>query len=536
MSTHPTTAGPVAGHPANSGHSVDISVAAAVARHARFRSDVTAVVYDGDDLTYGELEDRAARLATVLADAGLGEGDRVAYVGLNSTSFLLTMLAAFRLGAIHVPVNFRLAGPELQSVLERSGATVLVCEQGHRAVVDELDLPDLRQRLLVDDDPAIPAEPVTGQWRGWRSLLSAATPYSSIAARTFDDPAILMFTSGTTGLPKGVVLTHGNAWWNSINVELMLDSRRGDTTHAAAPIFHIGALNSFVLRSLVRGNRIVLRRAFDPEQTLRDYVDYEVASTFAVPAMLQALARTPGLADADLSHLRSVVVAGAPVPPSLIKEYAALGVTLQQAWGLTETAPFATHLPVEWTEDKLGSAGIPMPYTEVRVVDVASNQPLPAGQSGEIVVRGPNVTPGYWENPEATAAAFDAEGWFHSGDVGYLDDDGCLFIVDRLKDMIISGGENVYPAEVERALADLPGATDVAVVGMPDEQWGEAVVAMITAEPGADLTLEKVRDHAAKSLARYKLPTRLHVADVVPRNASGKLDKVRIRQIVEADQ
>ena len=227
------------------------------------------------------------------------------------------------------------------------------------------------------------------------------------------------------------------------------------------------------------------------------------------------------------------MVAGAPVPPSLIRQFADHGLTLQQAWGLTETAPFATHLPAERTLSKLGSAGIPMPHTEVRVVDAETGAVLPPGGSGEILVRGPNVTPGYWQDPDATALAFDDEGWFHSGDIGYLDEDGCLFIVDRLKDMIISGGENVYPAEVERALADLDGVIDVAVVGVPDDEWGEAVVAVVSLADGHEVTIDDVREHAATRIARYKLPRRLRIVRAVPRNASGKLDKLSIRALVD---
>jgi fatty-acyl-CoA synthase len=340
-----------------------------------------------------------------------------------------------------------------------------------------------------------------------------------------------MFTSGTTGTPKGVVLTHGNAWWNAVNVELRLDTRRGDVTYAAAPLFHIGALNSFVLRTLIRGGTVVVRRAFDPRTCLEDLVAHRVNSMFAVPQMFAALARVPGVFEADLSRLRAIVVAGAPVPPSLIELYAEHGILLQQAWGLTETAPFATHLPAERTLDKTGSAGIPMPYTDVRVVGAGTNEPLRPGEAGEICVRGPNVTPGYWNNPQATAAAFDDEGWFHSGDIGYVDKDGYLFIVDRLKDMIISGGENVYPAEVERALASMPGVVDVAVVGVVDEEWGEAVAAVVSAAPDAAITLDGVREYAARHLARYKLPRRLTLVPAMPRNASGKLDKAVIRRL-----
>ncbi|MER6158159.1 long-chain fatty acid--CoA ligase [Streptomyces sp. NPDC001868] len=520
-------------HPRNSGLRVDLNLAAAVALNARHEGHSVVIRYAGGDLTYAELDDRAARLATVLADGGVGDGDRVAYLGLNSSAFLVTLLAAHRLGAVFVPVNFRLAAAELEAVLHRSGATALICEEGHREAVDEVrDRTPLTRFLLVDDDPEVPTGGAAG-WESWAPLLAAAVPASAVAAKYADDPAILMFTSGTTGTPKGVVLTHGNVFWNAVNVELRLDTRRGDVTYAVAPLFHIGTLNSFVLRTLVRGGTVVVRRGFDPERSLDDLVTHRVNSLFAVPQMFAALARQPGMFDRDLSRLRSIVVAGAPVPPSLIETYAEHGVLLQQAWGLTETAPFATHLPAERTLDKLGSAGIPMPFTEVRVVDTATNAPLKPGEPGEIVVRGPNVTAGYWNNPEANRAAFDDEGWFHSGDIGHLDEDGYLYIVDRLKDMIISGGENVYPAEVERALASMPGVVDVAVVGTPDEQWGETVQAVMSADGTSDITLEAVHAYASGRLARYKLPHRLTLVPAVPRNAAGKLDRAGVRRLAE---
>ncbi|WP_308404285.1 long-chain fatty acid--CoA ligase [Streptomyces sp. ATCC 21386] len=520
-------------HPRNSGLRVDLNPAAAVARNARHHGTSVVIRYPGGDLTCAELDDRSARLATVLAHGGVGDGDRVAHLGLNSSSFLVTLLAAHRLGAVFVPVNFRLAVAELEAVLVRSGATALVCEEGHRESVDEIrDRTALARFLLVDDDPEVPTGGAAG-WESWAGLLADAPPTTSVAPKSADDPAILMFTSGTTGTPKGVLLTHGNVWWNGVNVDLRLDTRRGDVTYAAAPLFHIGTLNSFVIRTLVRGGTVVVSRGFDPRTCFDDLVTHRVNSMFGVPQMFAALAREPGLFDRDLGHLRSIVVAGAPVPPSLIELYARHGVLLQQAWGLTETAPFATHLPVERTREKVGSAGIPMPFTEVRVVDVATHAPLGAGEPGEIVVRGPNVTPGYWNDPEATRAAFDEEGWFHSGDVGHLDEDGCLYIVDRLKDMIISGGENIYPAEVERVLAAMPGVLDVAVVGVPDEEWGESVRAVVSVDGTAEITLEAVHAYAADRLARYKLPERLTVVPAVPRNASGKLDRAGVRRLVE---
>ncbi|RQO46077.1 fatty-acid--CoA ligase [Rhodococcus sp. KBW08] len=522
------------GLPTTTRPAVDINPATAVRQNACHAPQTTVIDYPGYSLTYAELEDRTARLATGLTSDGVIAGDRVAYIGLNSPTFLITMLASFRIGAIFVPVNFRLAGPELQTVLDRSGAIVLIGEESHRHTIEAVrERTALKRCVLVDDDPEVPAP--TGAVTGWEKLsdvLACATPQTFVVPATFDDPAILMYTSGTTGLPKGVTLTHGNIWWNSVNVDSRIDTRRGDVTYASAPLFHVGALNSFVLRTVVRGGTVLVRRSFDPSEFLEDLVEHRVNSVFAVPAMLSTLSRVTGVFDTDLTHLRSIVVAGAPVPPSLIRRYAEHDILLQQAWGLTETAPFATHLPVEHTITKIGSAGIPMPYNEVRVVDPATGQVAVAGVAGEIVVRGPNVTPGYWENPEATDAAFDSEGWFHSGDIGYLDDDGYLYIVDRLKDMVISGGENIYPAEVERVLANMPGISDVAVVGTPDDKWGEIVVAVVSADAGADPSLEDIRDFAARELARYKLPQRLRIVERVPRNASGKLEKSTIRELV----
>ncbi|MBM6545370.1 long-chain fatty acid--CoA ligase [Janibacter sp. YIM B02568] len=525
-------------HSANSGHALDINPVAAVKRNARLTPDSTVLIYEGGDVTYAELDEKAARLATDLVRSGVGEGDRVAYLGLNSPSFLVTMYAAFRVGALFVPINFRLAGPELERVLAASGADAIVAEEGHRAEVDSVKAGSaIRRSLLVDDDPAVPVADgaETGDWERWSAVLAASEPMSAHVRRDYDDPAILMFTSGTTGHPKGVILTHGNIFWNSVNVDSMVDTRRGDVTHCAAPIFHIGALNSFLLRAVSRGGKAVLRRHFDPEQMVRDIVEHKVNSMFGVPAMFAALRRAPGIEEVDLSSLTGLIVAGAPVPPSLITQFLELDVTLQQAWGLTETAPFATHLPAEWTREKLGSAGVAMPFTEVRIVDVVDKTPMPTGERGEIVVRGPNVAAGYWNNAEATSAAYDDQGWFHSGDIGYLDEDGFLFIVDRLKDMIITGGENVYPAEVERVYAEMPGVLDVAVVGVPDEKWGEAVSAVLTVAEGTDITLESVREFGSERLARYKLPSRITLVAEMPRNASGKLDKLTIRQIAGKD-
>jgi len=263
-----------------------------------------------------------------------------------------------------------------------------------------------------------------------------------------------------------------------------------------------------------------------------DCVDYKVGSAFLVPAQLAEIAKVDGFVGADLSNLRAIICAGAPVPPALIRSFMEKGINIQQAWGLTETAPFATYLPAERTLSKLGSCGIPMPHTEVRVVDIENGETIKEpGVSGELCVKGPNVAVGYWNNPEITQTAY-LGGWFHTDDIGYFDEDGYYYVVDRLKDMIITGGENVYPAEVERILAEDDSFARCAVVSELDDRWGEKVVAVIQRSDDSDITLERVREHCSRHLARYKLPSKIVLIDEIPRNSAGKIDRLYLRKAV----
>ncbi|GGL80712.1 acyl-CoA synthetase [Glutamicibacter protophormiae] len=517
---------------------INLNAAAGVARQAKFFPDEEAIVYGQKTWTYAQLEADVRSLAQTLLNEGTKPGDRVAYLGLNSFSFIETMLASWWIGAVFEPLNFRLAPLEVRDLLQRSRPVLLLVEPTHQSVIDQI--PELETTIgltklvMIDTDEEVPAPaglPLyyarLSETRAGESEISLGAPVDSFD----EDLGILMFTSGTTGMPKGVQITHGNIWWNSVNVDSLVDTRRGDTNLAVAPLFHIGGLNALTIRSIVRGGRTVIRRNFDPRQVLLDIEKYSVSQAFLVPAMLAAMQQTEEFGHVDISSLRALICAGAPVPPILLAQYKAKDVDVQQAWGLTETSPFATYLPRELTHKKPGSCGLPMPYTEVRIVDPVTMQDVEKdGQTGEMLVRGPNVTSGYWENPEATSGAFH-EGWFRSGDIGYRDSDGYLYIVDRLKDMIISGGENIYPAEVERALSGFPGLTDVAVVGVEDEKWGERVVAVVSCKPGVNPTVEELRDYAESHLARFKLPKDLVMTTEVPRNGAGKLDKLAIRSL-----
>jgi fatty-acyl-CoA synthase len=274
---------------------------------------------------------------------------------------------------------------------------------------------------------------------------------------------------------------------------------------------------------------VVLLRNFDPAHALKDIGRYEVTHMFLAPAMFLFMSQDESFASSDLSSVKNLICGAAPVPESLIELYASRGIDFCQGYGLTETAPFASFLTPEWTTRKLGSAGQPPLYSDARIVD-SNNQPVATGERGEICLRGPNIMKGYWNRPEATAETIDPEGWLHSGDVGYFDEDGFLFICDRLKDMVISGGENVYPAEVESVLYRHEAIAEVAVIGLPDDKWGEAVTAVAALHEGQELTLDALREYARSELASYKLPLRLHVVDALPRNPAGKVLKFVLKE------
>ena len=480
-----------------------------------------ALTFEGQTWTYAQLQRNIDVLASMLREHGVARGDRVGFLGLNQPAFFETMFAAARLGAVFVPLNFRLSAPELRYIIDDAQMHTLVVDAGHRPVIDAVRNELTGVQMWSADDPA----------EGWPSIAAAqvAAPLVHGEAVGEDDVALIMYTSGTTGRPKGAMLTHGNLWWNSTNSLLTVDILEDDVSLVAAPLFHIGGLNVTTLVTWQKGGHIVLHRGFDPQRFLQAIVTHRVTSTFAVPAMLLFVSQHPDFATTDLSSVRLVICGGAPVPEPLMRLYDQRGIPINQGYGLTETSPMVTFLTSEWGLSKIGSAGRTPPFTELRVVDDAGATVSIPGQRGEVLARGPNVMKGYWRQPEATAAAIDRDGWFHTGDIGYLDEDGFLFIADRLKDMVISGGENVYPAEVESALYAHPAIAEIAVIGLPDAQWGEAVVAVVALKPGATLDLEELRHYAQDRMARYKLPRRLETVPALPRNPAGKVLKYELR-------
>ncbi|MFC9358869.1 long-chain fatty acid--CoA ligase [Rhodococcus sp. NPDC057014] len=493
------------------------------ARAAR-SADRSALTFEDNTLTYGALLDRVDRLAAALRARGLSRGDRIAFLGANQPAFLETLLAAARLGAVFVPLNFRLAGPELAYIIRDAGAHTLVADSAHQPAITRI-----RPELPVRDYLGIGT--AAHGWDPYEDLIKTHAPLSAPDRVGADDTAIIMYTSGTTGRPKGVILSHANLWWSNINLLSQFDVLENDVTLVAAPLFHIAGLNVTTFTTWFKGGEVVLQRSFDADECLTAIERHRVTTMFGVPAIFSFMSQTDAFADADLSSVRMAICGGAPVPEALLRLYADRGIQILQGYGLTETAPSATFLVAEHALTKLGSAGTPPILTDVKIVDAEGRTLDEPHRQGEICVRGPNVTTGYWNRPQDTARAIDPEGWFHTGDVGYRDEDGFMFIVDRIKDMIISGGENIYPAEVESVLHGHPAVADVAVIGVPDERWGEAVTAVVTFRPGHDAaTLEELREFGSASLARYKLPTKLHVVDGLPRNPSGKIVKYQLRE------
>jgi fatty-acyl-CoA synthase len=479
-----------------------------------------ALVQDGRTMTYAELDDRCTRLAHGLRARGVQRGDRVAYLGLNSVELVEMMFAVAKLGAVFLPLNTRLAPPETAYILADSTPALLVWGPGFDEVVGS---PDVRA-LDLDVVAVGPEGP------GSLGDLRAEDGTAIDEPIGHDDLFMIQYTSGTSGRPKGVMLTHGNIIWNVYNLLVDVDVRSDEVALVTAPLFHTAALNQVLFPTLLKGGTALVEARFDPDRALELVEKHGVTLLFGVTSMYLALAQARRWQEADLHTLRSALSGGAPLPVSLLQTYQDRGLEIVQGYGLTESSPGATMLRAGDGLAKLGSAGTACFFTDVRVVTPAL-EPVGVDEPGEVLVQGPNVTPGYWNQPEATERAFVEGSWLRTGDLARLDEDGYLYVVDRLKDMIISGGENIYPAEVEQVIYTHPAVSECAVIGVPDERWGEVGRAVIVVRAGHRLTEDELMQHLDGRLARYKIPRSVVFVDELPHNASGKLVKSRIRHL-----
>ena len=484
----------------------------AIGRGRRAHPDRAALVFGDRTLTHRELHERAQRLAGVLAAAGVGRGDRVALLLHNGFEFVESLLACHHLGAVAVPVNFRLAADEIAYILGDSGAVALVTGLG----VD--GLPDVGLTLEVGSS--------------YEERVSAAVSHPEPAALREEDAALMCYTSGTTGRPKGAVLTHGGLVASTLSWIHEMRAGEDDVWLSGQPLFHIGGING-LLPFLVLGATSIVTptTGFDAAVSLELIERHAVTMCIFVPTQWEVICRSERVRSMDRTRLRAAMWGASPAPRATLELMADTFPDAQivSAYGQTEMSGATTLLKGVDSTLKMGSVGRPMLGVELRVVDDVLRD-VPPGEVGEVVYRGPAVMAGYHGSPEATAEAFAGD-WFHSGDLAKLDDDGYLWLVDRRKDMIVSGGENVYPAEVERVLREHPSVADVAVIGVPHPRWVETPLAFVVAADGALVDETDLIDHCRGRLAAFKKPSEIRVVDELPRNAAGKVLKRRLREL-----
>lgn len=486
------------------------------------RGSKTALKCAEETVSYGELDRRATQVANGLQAIGIGPGDRVAYLGKNSLAYFEYFLGAMKLGAVTVPVNWRLAGPEAEQVLRNARARFLLVEPQFASVADRAG-GQIERRLVDSGQDGFAA------WRGRQSTQDRARPAH------YGEPLLQLYTSGTTGQPKGVVLTHQSLF----GLRAATDSEppwfswsAQDVSLIAMPIAHISG-TGWAIWTLQHGATGIITREFDPHTVFDQMVGNRINKIMMVPTAMQIAARHPRARETDFSFLSNIYYGGAPLPADLLTECAAVfGCGFVQMYGMTETAGTIVALAPEDHDpargSRLRSVGRPLAGVELKIVDTAG-RPQPVGAAGEILTRSQANMAGYFEMPEATAQAIDDQGWLRTGDAGYLDEAGYLYLKDRIKDMIISGGENIYPTEVENAIYGHPDVAEVVVIGVPDAKWGEAVKAIIVPKPGVTPREPDVIAWAAERIARFKLPKSIEIVSSLPRSHTGKVLRRQLR-------
>lgn len=468
----------------------------------------------GRELSYAELFDSARKAAAFLQkNYSVGKGDRVAILSKNELEYVVLFFALHRLGAILVPVNFRLTAREIAHIVSDAGAKLLIYENEYQNVVEELSQ-DVKVPHRLSFETFV------------STLQKESALYSSFLAAPHD-PCMILYTSGTTGAPKGAVITHQGIFWNSINTTLRLNLSQNDCTVIFLPFFHTGGWNVLTTPFFHRGGKIVLLKKFDAEQILQLSEKEKATILFGVPTTMDMMARHPQFEKFDLSKIRYAIVGGEPMPIELIRTWEKRNVPIRQGYGLTEFGPNVFSLNQEDSVRKIGSIGFPNFYIDVRVVG-DQGQELGAGEIGELALRGPMMMKEYWQNTKATTETI-RDGWLYTGDLVKKDDEGYFYVVGRKKDMYISGGENVYPPEVEQVLLKCPGIREVAVIGVPDEKWGEVGKAFIVLEENSKITEEDVKDHCLKNLAKFKIPKHFAFISSLPKGDSGKILKRKLQ-------
>jgi fatty-acyl-CoA synthase len=481
--------------------------------HASRTPDRLALMYGDSRITYAQLFDRIERTAGGLAAQGIGVGDVVAVLMKNSLAFIELAFAASHIGAVFLPINFRLARSEISYILENSGAKLLLSDAEFAATVESLP-----HVILVDERAQADSTRLAGD--GSRPPMHV---------RQTHDLFRLMYTSGTTDHPKGVMHTYSNFYWKCMDHVMALGLNSNDRLLVTGPLYHVGAFDLPGIAVLWVGGMLCIHRDFEPPSVLASIEQEKLTGAWLAPVMLSAILTLPSRTQHDVRSLRWVIGGGERTPEARIRAFSEFftGGRYIDAYGLTETCSGDTLMEAGREIEKIGSVGRALAHVEIEIRN-EMGQSVPPGESGEICLRGPKVTQAYWQDPGKTKASFFGD-WFRSGDVGHIDTDGFLYLTDRKKDMIISGGENIASSEVERVIYQLPQVRETAVVGVPDPKWGERPVAVVVLDPGQSLSYEVLAQHCRRNLAGFKVPARLFVRDQLPRNPSGKILKRVLR-------
>lgn len=503
-------------------------------RRAIYSPDKLAIIDYGKNpewrLTYRQINERANKLANYFASIGISKGDRVAIFARDGVEHLDCFFACAKLGAIHTALNWRLHWREAVGIIENTTPKAMIYSDDFKATITEIENALRPSSFVIRHYFHIEGDGIPGSKHFETTLQSGAPTPVTCESLEAEDIAALIFTGGTTGLPKAAQVSHRMIAWNTLNT-VIHDVTHNDTYLNVFPMFHTGGLFVYTLPQVIFGGTTILIRQFDPALVL-SLIEKEKVTIFGgVPAMYQMMTQAENWERANLSSLRFCTSGGAPLPVPLVEKYTKeKGIRFKQGFGMTEFGPGIFALAPEDAIRKAGSIGRPNFFVDARVVD-DNNQPLGPNEIGELVLKGPSYCSGYFNNPEASKEAVDAEGWFHTGDLAKYDDEWYFYIVDRKKDMFLSGGENVYPVEIEKALYQHPAVHMCAVIGVPDAKWGEVGKAIVVLKPGTHATEQELLDHCRAHLAGYKVPKSVVFVDALPISSAGKILKRELKEL-----
>lgn len=484
-----------------------------------------ALIFEDRPFTYQEVNLRTNRLCHFLLDLGIREGDRISVLLYNCHQYIEIFFAISKIGAILVPLNWRLAGPELEFIINDSGSRMIIFDSEFEDVISSI-----RPRLNFSNGDYIRVGPPGPSWAMdyEKGLLESPVHEPRLQVSAGDeDPHVLMYTSGTTGIPKGAILSHRKTFFNALNADIFYNLTSEDIMIVSRPLFHSGGLLVETAPVLYKGGTLILRKRFRPHEILETIQKHRVTLLEMAATVYQFILQECDLNQYDLSSIRSYFTGGERVPKAMLKEYYRKGITISQIFGQTEASTITFLSPAD-AALKIGSVGLPVFHGEVRIVDKAGKEVSP-GVVGEIIIKGPTLMSGYWNRPDLTAETI-RDGWLYTGDLAQMDEEGYIYIIDREKDMYISGGENVYPAEIEKVLHTHPKIFDAGIVGVPDEKWGEVGKAFIVLKPGEMMSNGEVFDFLKGKVAKYKIPKYVEYIEELPKTASGKIQKFVLKE------